>query len=158
MGFNIAIISTDTYQTAESHQILRDKGFTTAIRSLDRTPEGYKTLREAMMEHRISLIHYAKLENELIYLQYDTHTGKLDHPANGSKDISDSLAGAVWDLSLLPYTPVLHDFKMYSYEKEDKMPPSFKNGLFGGLQACDKTAFERNSDDWAFFDRLTQMH
>lgn len=83
MGFNIAIISTDTYQTAESHQILRDKGFTTAIRSLDRTPEGYKTLREAMMENRISLIHYAKLENELIYLQYDTHTGKLDHPANG---------------------------------------------------------------------------
>ena len=83
MGFNIALISTDTYQTAESHQILRDKGFTTAIRSLDRTPEGYKTLREAMMEHRISLIHYARLENELIYLQYDTHTGKLDHPANG---------------------------------------------------------------------------
>ena len=83
VGFNIAIISTDTYQTAESHQILRDKGFDTAIRSLDRTPEGYKTLREAMMEHRISLIHYTRLENELIYLQHDTHTGKLDHPANG---------------------------------------------------------------------------
>ena len=158
MGFNIAIISTDTYQTAESHQILRDKGFTTAIRSLDRTPEGYKTLREAMMEHRISLIHYAKLENELIYLQYDTHTGKLDHPANGSKDISDSLAGAVWDLSLLPYAPVLHDFTMYSHEKEVRMPPSFKNGLFGGLQPYDKTAFERSPEDWAFFDRLTQMH
>ena len=83
VGFNIAIISTDTFQTAESHQILRDKGFTTAIRSLDRTPEGYKTLRDAMMEQRISLIHYARLENELIYLQHDTHTGKLDHPANG---------------------------------------------------------------------------
>lgn len=321
VGFNIAMISTDTYQTAESHQILRDKGFTTSIKSLDRTPEGYRTLREAMMEQRISLIHHAKLENELIYLQHDTHTGKLDHPANGcftgdtrvqlvdgrkltmlelveeqqyctnrvysvneetltiepkrilsahqtklakklvkvtldndqiitctpehrfmlrdgeyceaqnlsadtslmtlyqglnsdgyseiypsaeyrrgrvmkrnhkvvsvrfiekptlvydltiednpnfalacgvfvhnSKDIADSLAGAVWDLSLLPYSPALHEFVMYSHEREDRMPSAFKNSLFGGLQPCDPTAFERSSDDWAFFDHITQMH
>lgn len=83
VGFNIAIVSTDTFQTAESHQILRDKGFTTAIRSLDRTPEGYKTLRDAMVEHRVSLLKHNKVENELIYLQRDTSTGKLDHPANG---------------------------------------------------------------------------
>lgn len=291
VGFNIAIVSTDTYQTAESHQILRDKGFETAIRSLDRTPEGYKTLREAMMEHRISLIHYTRLENELIYLQHDTHTGKLDHPANGcftgdtkvqltdgrivsmldlvhehlsgkqnqvytvneqtgiiqvknilsahltkianslvqvelddgsqicctpehrfmladksylqaqelhqglalrtlasvrkiksviqiakscpvydltiednpnfalacgvfvhnSKDISDSLAGAVWDLSLLPYSPALHDFTMYTHDTEPVMPPAFESRLFGGLRPYDKYQFERGQDDWDLF-------
>lgn len=155
-GFHIAIISTDTYQTAESHQILRDKGFDTAIRSLDRTPEGYKTLRDAMMEQRISLIKYAKLENELIYLQHDTHTGKLDHPANGSKDISDSLAGCVWDLSLLPYSPALHNFTMYTHEQEDKMPAAFGK-LLGGLQPYDKYQFERSEDDWSIFDHLTAM-
>lgn len=146
IGFNIAIISTDTFQTAESHQILRDKGFTTAIRSLDRTPEGYKTLRDAIAERRISLIHYARLENELIYLQRDTTTGKLDHPANGSKDISDSLAGAVWDLSLLPYAPVLHDFKLYGHDNEPIMPPAFQSTLFGGLQPYDKYQFERGPE------------
>lgn len=156
VGFNIAIVSTDTYQTAESHQILRDKGFTTAIRSLDRTPEGYKTLRDAMVEHRINLIKYARLENELIYLQRDTSTGKLDHPANGSKDISDSLAGSIWDLSLLPYTPSLHEFTMYSHEAEDKLPPALSNGLFGGLQLYDKYQFERGPNEFNQFSSITR--
>lgn len=152
-GFNLVMISTDTYQTAESHQILRDKGFTTAIRSLDRTPEGYQTLREAMVEHRISLLRHAKLENELIYLQRDTSTGKLDHPTNGSKDISDSLAGAVWDLSLLPYSPALHDFIMYEHNTEPMMPASI-NSLFGGLRPYDRYQFERSSNDWDFVNQI----
>ena len=158
MGFKIAIVSTDTYQTAESHQILRDKGFETALRSLDRTPEGYKTLREAMIDQRISLIQHARLENELIYLQHDNHTGKLDHPSNGSKDISDSLAGAIWDLSLLPYMPAMHNFIMYSHEKEDKMPAALGTGLFGGLQPYDSTFFDRSESDWDFFERITREH
>lgn len=157
LGFHIAVISTDTFQTAESHQILRDKGFETAIRSLDRTPEGYKTLRDAMVEGRISLIKHAKLENELIYLQRDTSTGKLDHPANGSKDISDSLAGAVWDLSLLPYEPVLHNFVMYSHEQESRMPEAFQGSLFGGLRPFDPLQFDRGPDDWELFERMTAM-
>ena len=156
VGFNIAIISTDTFQTAESHQILRDKGFTTAIRSLDRTPEGYQTLREAMVEGRISMIRHAKLENELIYLQRDTSTGKLDHPANGSKDISDSLAGAIWDLSLLPYSPALHNFVMYSHEKEDTMPASI-NAMFGGLKPYDKYQFERSPEDWSIINQINNI-
>lgn len=156
VGFNIAIISTDTFQTAESHQILRDKGFTTAIRSLDRTPEGYQTLREAMVEHRISMIKHAKLENELIYLQRDTSTGKLDHPANGSKDISDSLAGAIWDLSLLPYSPALHNFVMYSHEKEDIMPASI-NAMFGGLKPYDKYQFERSPEDLRIIQEISHL-
>lgn len=147
VGFNIAVISTDTFQTAESHQILRDKGFTTQLKSLDRTPEGYQTLREAMVEHRISLIRHNKLENELIYLQRDTSTGKLDHPANGSKDIADSLAGSIWDLSLLPYSPSLHEFTMYSHETEPDMPPAFANTLFGGLKPYDKYQFERGLEN-----------
>lgn len=83
MGMNIVVVSTDTFQSAEFHQILKDKGFTTAIRSLDRTPEGYQILRDAMVEQRINLLHHSRLENELIHLQRDTNTGKLDHPPDG---------------------------------------------------------------------------
>ena len=83
LGLNVVIISTDTFQSAEFHQILKDKGFNTAIRSLDRTPEGYQILREAMLENRMTLIRHSRLENELIYLQRDSGTGKLDHPPNG---------------------------------------------------------------------------
>ena len=100
-----------------------------------------------MVEHRVSLIRHNKLENELIYLQRDTSTGKLDHPANGSKDIADSLAGSIWDLSLLPYSPSLHEFTMYSHETEPDMPPAFANTLFGGLKPYDKYQFERGPEE-----------
>lgn len=157
VGFNIAIISTDTYQTAEMHQILKDKGFETAIRSLDRTPEGYNILREAMMEHRISMINHHALENELIYLQRDTSSGRLDHPANGSKDISDSLAGCIWDLSLLPYSPSLHNFTMYEHSSEPDLPAAFQQTLFRGLMPYDKYQFERSPEDWDLINEIANI-
>ena len=83
IGFHIVMISTDTFQSAEFHQILQDKGFTTQIKSLDRTPEGYHILREAMVEDRIEMIKHNKIEDELIHLQRDTSTGRLDHPDQG---------------------------------------------------------------------------
>lgn len=142
MGLNIVVVSTDTFQSAEFHQILRDKGFETAIRSLDRTPQGYQILREAMVEHRISLIKNSRLENELIHLQRDTNTGKLDHPPDGSKDISDSLAGAIWDLSLLPYQASLTNFRVEYSSKEDTMPACF-SASNGGLKPLNKYMFDR---------------
>lgn len=285
MGLNIVIVSTDTFQSAEFHQLLKDKGFETAIRSLDRTPEGYKILRDAMSENRINLIRHARLENELIHLQRDTNTGKLDHPPDGcftgdtkirlvdgrsltilelmeeqryrqnwvytvneqtgeiepkpikkvfqtkvvtqllelildndaivrctsehrfmlsngryleaqsvpfgtplqtlqypetigisqrkqldiaptpvydleiednhnfaldagvfvhnSKDISDSLAGAVWDLSLLPYQPSLTNFRMEYTTKENPLPECFSNMGGSGLRLLEKYNFDR---------------
>ena len=284
IGFNIVMISTDTFQSAEFHQILQDKGFTTQIRSLDRTPEGYHILREAMVEDRIEMIKHNKIEDELIHLQRDTNTGKLDHPANGcftidtkikltdgrsltieellseqkcgkingvytvncrtgkvehknikrvfptkmvsslvrvtldngavirctpehrfmltdgsfveiqkigsgialmttdgsdikitsiiaipylgtvydleiednhnftleagvvvhnSKDISDSLAGAIWDLSLLPYDPGLSDMYIGAYGDIDDMMPVMRQGLFHGLREYNPYNFDR---------------
>ena len=284
IGFNIVMISTDTFQSAEFHQILQDKGFTTQIRSLDRTPEGYHILREAMVEDRIEMIKHNKIEDELIHLQRDTNTGKLDHPANGcftidtkikltdgrsltieeilseqkcgkinsvytincrtgkvehknikrvfptkmvsslvrvtldngavirctpehrfmlkdgsfveiqklgsdthlmttdgsdikitsiiaipylgtvydleiednhnftleagvvvhnSKDISDSLAGAIWDLSLLPYDPGLSDMYIGAYGDIDDMMPVMRQGLFHGLREYNPYTFDR---------------
>ena len=284
IGFHIVMISTDTFQSAEFHQILQDKGFTTQIKSLDRTPEGYHILREAMVEDRIEMIKHNKIEEELIHLQRDTNTGKLDHPANGcfvpetrilltdnrslsitdlleeqaehkinhvytincrtgkteiktikrvfptkiatrllrvtldngaiiqctpehkfmltdgsfveiqklsagiqlmthnkavikiasiiaipylgtvydleiegnhnftldagvvvhnSKDISDSLAGAIWDLSLLPYDPGLSDFTFRMSDSEDDMLPVMRQGLFHGLQEYNPYKFDR---------------
>lgn len=145
MGMNIVIISTDTFQSAEFHQILKDKGFETAIRSLDRTPEGYQILREAMIESRVELLQHSRLENELIHLQRDTNTGKLDHPPDGSKDISDSLAGAVWDLSLLPYSPGLSNFRMEYHGKQPELPAWFTGP--SKLEPLNKYNFERRSTD-----------
>ena len=99
-GFNIAGISRDQFQSEYLGQLLTSKGFKDSKLSLDRTPDGYMSLRAVLAEERIDLLEVSLLENELIHLQRDATTGKLDHPANGSKDLADSLAGAVWNAIL----------------------------------------------------------
>lgn len=94
-GFNIVGVSLDGFQSADTKQLLVQQGYDATILSMDKSPEGYLTLRSAMNDERIGLIQIELLEKELIELQRDVQTGKLDHPAEGSKDMSDSLAGAV---------------------------------------------------------------
>ena len=96
-GFNIAGVSRDQFQSEYLGQLLEAKGFNDSKISLDRTPDGYLALRSVLTEQRIDLLHVELLENELIHLQRDAMTGRCDHPANGSKDAADSLAGAVWN-------------------------------------------------------------
>lgn len=80
--------------------MLITQGYDATIISLDKTPQGYLALRSAMNDKRIGLIHLDLLETELVQLQRDVSTGKLDHPADGSKDLSDSLAGALFNATL----------------------------------------------------------
>lgn len=62
---------------------------------MDRTPEGYNTLKAAINEQRITIIKLEKLAWEIVNLNKDNQTGKIDHDADKSKDLSDSLAGAL---------------------------------------------------------------
>ena len=82
-GFNIRGISLDGFQSADTKQILLTQGYNAEILSLDKTPQGYLALRSAMNDGRIGLIQIDLLETELIQLQRDIRTGKLDHPAEG---------------------------------------------------------------------------
>ena len=99
-GFNIAGVSRDQFQSEYLGQLLDSKGFKESKLSLDRTPDGYLALRSVLTEQRIDLLHVELLENELIHLQRDAMTGKIDHTISNSKDASDSLAGAVWNAIL----------------------------------------------------------
>lgn len=99
-GFNIVGVSLDGFQSADTKQTLITQGYDATIISLDKSPQGYLTLRSAMNDQRIGLIQIELLEKELIQLQRDVKTGKLDHPADGSKDLSDSLAGALYNATL----------------------------------------------------------
>lgn len=81
--FNIIGISIDGFQSADMRQILTAQGYKTDIISLDRSPDGYLALRSAMNDGRIGLIQIDELEVELVQLQRDVRTGKLDHPPEG---------------------------------------------------------------------------
>ena len=106
--FNIEAITRDQFQSEYMGQLLEAQGFGEVKKlSLDRTPDGYMTLRSVLLEQRIDMLDSNKLQDELIHLQRDANTGKIDHPAGGSKDVADSFAGAVWNAILTnPSTPV----------------------------------------------------
>lgn len=107
-GFHFKGLSRDQFQSEYMAQLLEAKGFGKVPKlSLDRTPEGYTSLRAVLTEQRIDLLDVELLNNELIHLQRDSVSGRIDHPVGGSKDLSDTLAGSVWNAILTsPGVPV----------------------------------------------------
>lgn len=96
-GFNIGTISTDQYQSSYLRELLSAQGFKTAKISVDRSEEPYIGLKNILYDQRIELIHNSVRDDELVHLQRVNN--KIDHPAGGSKDLSDCLAGACWTLT-----------------------------------------------------------
>lgn len=82
-GFNIAGISRDTFQSEYVGQMLTEMGFDVTVRSLDRTPDGYIALRSVLLEQRIDMLDVQLLQDEMVHLQRDANTGKIDHPVGG---------------------------------------------------------------------------
>ena len=99
-GFNIEVISRDQFQSEYMAQLLESQGFKTEYRSLDRTSDGYNALRSILLEKRVDMLDVKYLQDELIYLQRDSLTGKIDHMVGRSKDMSDSFAGSIWNAML----------------------------------------------------------
>lgn len=99
-GFNIQGISRDQFQSEYMGQLLESQGFKVDKLSLDRTPDGYVALRSVLLEERVDMLDVELLQHELIHLERDSVTGKCDHPVGGSKDMSDSFAGAIWNATL----------------------------------------------------------
>lgn len=106
LGFNIKGVSADTFQSADTLQQLQAHGFNTTIISVDRVDtdricKPYQMLRSVIYEERIQLFHSKLLEEELIGLERNNNTGKVDHTSSGinTKDFADALCGSVWNAS-----------------------------------------------------------
>lgn len=95
--FNVKVVSRDQFQSEYIGQLLEAQGFESPKISLDRTPDGYIAFRSVLIEQRIDLLDSELLQDELIYLQRDSITGKVDHIVGKSKDLADSVAGWVWE-------------------------------------------------------------
>ena len=95
-GINVKLITRDQFQSEYLAQILEAQGFDTAKISLDRTPDGYMATRSVILEQRIDMLDVKLLQDELVFLQRDGVTGKIDHLVGKSKDVADGFAGSVW--------------------------------------------------------------
>lgn len=92
-------LTMDRHQSASTLQYFRSRNISTGIISVDRTPEPYTETKFAIKEERVYIARHEVLAEEMPLLDQDNTTGKIDHPEDGSKDLSDSLAGVVFSLS-----------------------------------------------------------
>ena len=108
-GFKIKEITSDTFQSYDTGQMLSAEGYNYSILSVDRveTPPGevvgickpYQYLKNTIYEGRLKLHKSELLQTELVLLEKNNNTGKVDHPPNGSKDAADALCGATYTAS-----------------------------------------------------------
>lgn len=105
-GFSIKGISTDTYQSVDTGQALSAKGYNYCVVSVDRVNsdrinQPYQYLKNTIYEERIEVYPNTLLTEELLGLERDNNSGKVDHSPNGinSKDQADAVCGSVWNAS-----------------------------------------------------------
>ena len=104
VGFNIRMITSDTFQSYDLRQILSNEGFNTEILSVDRVDSDrickpYQFLKSAVFEKRLQIYKSDRLFDEFIDVERNTNTGKVDHTPNGHKDVLDAVAGSVFTAS-----------------------------------------------------------
>jgi intein/homing endonuclease len=102
-GFNIRKFTFDSFQSVDSMQILESRGIETDKISTDLSSEAWRNLRDLMYEGRIEIPRLKPpmnqderaapfvLRDELLGLT-KLPNGRVDHPADGSKDEADALA------------------------------------------------------------------
>jgi hypothetical protein len=92
-GFNIRLFTMDGFQSADTLQIMEAHGIETDRVSTDLSEEPWRALRNLAYEDRLRAHKDPLLVIELAGLS-KLPNGKIDHPADGSKDMADAVACA----------------------------------------------------------------
>lgn len=93
MGFPIAKVSFDQFQSRMPIQLLLQERFVSEVLSVDAMH--YGQLKTAFNELRIDVYEYQPLMEEIRSLLKDPKGGRPHHPQGGLDDVSDSLAAVV---------------------------------------------------------------
>lgn len=93
-GFIIGLVTLDGWQSTDTIQILETWGIEAKVQSIDRTALPYQTLRDVLYDGRLEAYDDGVIVTELEGLT-KLANGKIDHPADGSKDEADALCGSV---------------------------------------------------------------
>ncbi len=95
-GFQIQKCTYDQFQSASSIQEFNRMGINAERLSVDKDLSCYETLKEGFYQGKIKMYSGPDLMMDLRRLEL-VKGRKVDHPANGSKDLADAAAGAVYN-------------------------------------------------------------
>lgn len=113
MGFRIEV-TLDGYQSLDFIQQLESRGIKAELLSLDRNRQPYDSLQSVIYRRNLEIYWHAELHREASELEESEDGRKIDHPQystlraktkgikEGSKDVVDSLCGAVYKAILAP--------------------------------------------------------
>lgn len=99
IGITVGWVTFDSWQSVDSLQILRGKGYTVGQVSMDKTPLPFTVLKQALYDQRIAAPQHPHCMEEILKLEINAQKGKIDHRPDGSKDCADALAGVVYGIS-----------------------------------------------------------
>lgn len=113
LGWHIVYISTDGYMG----QFLRQQIAASVMDShsvdyvsLDRTPDGYRAFQTILAEQRLALRKQQLLESEIVRLEQNNVTGKVDHPPIDGCFTGDTKIPLV-DGRILTILELLHEYE-----------------------------------------------
>lgn len=101
-GVYIKWVTFDSFQSVDSIQLLRQKGYSAGRQSMDIINMPYDMTKAAFYDERIEAPLHSHCVKELLSLEKDAKTGRIDHPSTSesSKDIADAVAGVVYGLTM----------------------------------------------------------
>lgn len=120
-GLNIQWITFDSFQSVDSMQILRSKGFQVHKQSVDVDILPYNLLKGAFLDDRVRSPMDKHVLKELASLEMDMTKGKegrVDHPPNGSKDVADAMAGVAYNLCMRREVYAMHNVDPREFPKQ----------------------------------------
>lgn len=104
MGFNIRGVSTDSFQSYDTGQTLKAKGYNYEQISVDKVGTNkicvpYQYFKSTIYEKRLEIYEDNSLISEITDLERNMDSGKIDHPDGGKKDKCDAVCGAIYNAS-----------------------------------------------------------
>ena len=114
-GFNIRGTSSDTFQSYDTGQALKNKGFNYDIISVDRTKDNvcipYQYLKSTIYEERLIMYENTLLTEELIGLERNNNSGKVDHSPSGINCFTGDTKVSLLDGRNLSMLELIDEFK-----------------------------------------------
>lgn len=103
-GFNIKGISTDSFQSTDTGQALLARKYPYEVISVDRVDtdricKPYQYFKSTIYEKRLEIYNSKELVSEIIDLERNINTGRVDHPDGGKKDITDAVCASIYNAS-----------------------------------------------------------
>lgn len=83
LGFNIATVTCDSYQSVDTIQQFKKRGYNSYTLSVDRTIDAYQATKNAINEGRLVSPYIQTLEVDLLDVELDPVRQKVDHTVNG---------------------------------------------------------------------------